>query len=148
MPTELIVRNSIEINAMPERVWDALINPAITPKYMFNCAAESDWQVGSPVLWKGVADGITYVQGHVVANEPYSKLAYSTFGPGMGLEDVPSNYPVATYELQEANGKTILSISQGDFADMEKGQERYDETVGGWEMTLKALKAVVEESIA
>ncbi len=50
---KLFVKNSIVINAPVANVWDALVNPEQTKKYMFGCETVSDWKPGSPLLWKG-----------------------------------------------------------------------------------------------
>ena len=52
MTDQLTVQNSITINAAPAVVWDALVNPEQTKKYMFGCETVSDWQVGSPLAPK------------------------------------------------------------------------------------------------
>jgi uncharacterized protein YndB with AHSA1/START domain len=54
---ELIITNSIDIHASASKVWDALTNPEQTKKYMFGCETVSDWEVGSPLLWRGTYDG-------------------------------------------------------------------------------------------
>lgn len=46
----LFIKNTITINAPITKVWDALINPEQTKKYMFGCEAVSDWKVGSSLL--------------------------------------------------------------------------------------------------
>lgn len=57
MNNPLIITNSITINAPAEKVWDALVNPEQTKKYMFGCEAVSDWKPGSELLWKGNYEG-------------------------------------------------------------------------------------------
>jgi uncharacterized protein YndB with AHSA1/START domain len=44
---ELIVRNSIIINADAAKVWNVLTSPDQTKKYMFGCETVSDWKQGS-----------------------------------------------------------------------------------------------------
>ena len=46
----LFVKNIININAPALKVWDALVNPEQTKKYMFGCETVSDWKPGSPLL--------------------------------------------------------------------------------------------------
>jgi uncharacterized protein YndB with AHSA1/START domain len=78
MNNELIVTNSISINAPASKVWDALVNPAQTKKYMFNCEAVSDWKVGSPLLWRGSYNGspdMVFVKGNIVDIQPEKFLA-------------------------------------------------------------------------
>ena len=62
MKKELIVKKTIILSAEVSKVWDALTNPEQTKQYMFGCEAISDWQIGSPLIWKGAADGKAYVK--------------------------------------------------------------------------------------
>jgi uncharacterized protein YndB with AHSA1/START domain len=144
---ELTVRNSVTLNADRDKVWDALTNPQVTKKYMYNCEVTSDWKVGSPVLWKMDVDGreTVVVQGQVLSIEPKKHLAYTVFDPAMGIEDVPENYLTVSYELEERDGQTVLSVSQGDYSRVAEGEKRYQDTLGSWDYALGGLKKAVEE---
>jgi len=90
----LIVKNTITINAPASKVWDALVNPQQTKKYMFGCETVSDWKPGSPLLWKGVFDGkeLVAVKGTVVSIQPEKYLEYTTIDPNNpNMEDIPEN---------------------------------------------------------
>ena len=146
----LIVKNSINIHAPAAKVWNALMNPEQTRKYMFGCEAVSDWKVGSPLLWKGSYEGkeMIFVKGNVVTIQPGKLLAYTTIDPNNpAMPDVPENYLTVTYELSEASGITTLTASQGDFATVAEGQKRYDEVYNGglgWTPLLEQIKILVE----
>jgi len=47
MKQPLLIKNTIVINAPASKVWDALVNPEQTKKYMFGCETICDWQPGS-----------------------------------------------------------------------------------------------------
>lgn len=145
MNTELVVNDSITIDAPPSRVWDTLVNPLMTRKYMFDCEALSDWKPGSKLEWKGATDGKVYVTGYVVEIENERLLRYTVFDPNGGLKDVPENYLTVSYTLSDVDGKTVLDVSQGDFAKAENGLKRYEETVNGWGMVMKKIKEIAEE---
>lgn len=148
MSKELIVKNDIMINASPAEVWDALIDPEKTKVYMFGCEAISDWQVGSPLIWKGVFDGneIVAVKGEVKTFEKEKVLAYTTIDPHADLEDIPENYTTVSCTLSAANDQTKLSVTQGDFANVADGERRYNDTIsgGGWGAILTEIKNLVE----
>ena len=57
MQRGLIAKATITINAPVERVWDALVNPGIIKQYMFGTEVVSDWEEGSPIVWKGEWQG-------------------------------------------------------------------------------------------
>lgn len=151
MSKPLIVENSIEITAPAARVWDALVNPVQTKKYMFNCEAISDWQVGSPLLWIMIHEGkeLVAVKGTIREIRPNHFLAYTTIDPNAGIADVPENYLTVTYSLTEANGKTTLTVTQGDYSKVGDGEKRYHDTVdgGGWQPILEEIKRLLEQDL-
>lgn len=149
MSNPLIVKSSIVINAPASKVWDALVNPELTKKYMFGCETVSDWKPGSPLLWKGVFNGaeLVAVKGHIVSIVPEKFLAYTVFDPNSTIEDVPENYTTVTYELSSESGYTVLDVTQGDFSTVANGQKRYEETYNngeGWKPILVEIKKLVE----
>lgn len=149
MKNSLHIQNSITIHAPASVVWDALINPEQTKKYMFGCETVSDWNIGSELLWRGTHEGksIVFVKGHIVQFEPNTLLEYSTFDPNSNIRDIPENYLNVTYKLKELNGETLLSVSQGDYALVADGDRRYNESYNnglGWQPILESIKQLVE----
>lgn len=147
----LLVTNSITIKAPKEKVWDILVNPAQTKKYMFGCETVSDWKAGSPLLWQGKWEGkdMVFVKGSIAAIRPDELLAYTVIDPNNpNMADVPENYLTVTYKLKENNGQTVLTVSQGDFNKVADGEKRYKETYNngeGWNPILVQVKAIAEE---
>lgn len=149
MSKELIVENSISIQAPASKVWDALTNPEQTQKYMFGCAALSDWKVGSPLLWQAHYEGkdVVFVKGSILSMEPNKLLAYTTFDPHSTIPDVPENYLTVTYRLTENNGVTNFTVTQGNYATVAEGERRYTEAYNGgegWNPILVEIKKLVE----
>ena len=122
--TELRIRKSIDVAAPVETLWKILTDSEFIRQYMFGCNAETDWKPGSTLLWRGAADGVVYVKGHVVRFEPARALEYTIFDPNSKLADIPSNYLTMNYDLREDSpGRSILEITQGDFSKVEDGRE-------------------------
>jgi uncharacterized protein YndB with AHSA1/START domain len=149
MESQLIVKNSISINAPASKVWDALTNPEQTKKYMFGCETVSDWNIGSSLLWKLDYEGkeMVAVKGKIVALEPEKFLAYTTIDPNSTIEDIPENYLKVTYDLTGENGRTILTVTQGDYSKVADGERRYKEAYKGgegWNPILVEIKKLVE----
>lgn len=148
MSDPLIVKNSIGINATPQSVWDALINPEQTQKYMFGCKTVSDWKPGSSLLWNGNYEGkeMVFVKGTIVKIEPEKLLVYTTIDPNSEIADIPENYLTVTYSLSLANGQTVLTVTQGDYAAVADGERRYREATagGGWDPILIEIKKLLE----
>jgi uncharacterized protein YndB with AHSA1/START domain len=151
MAKQLIVKNSISINAPVSKVWNALTNPEETKKYMFGCETVSDWKTGSALLWKGSYEGkeMVFVKGNIVDIKPEKLLVYTAFDPLSTIPDVPENYLTVTYNLSVEKGQTILTVTQGDFATVAEGERRYKEAFNdgdGWNPILIGIKKLAETS--
>ncbi len=148
MQKELIIRNTIAINASISKVWDVLVNPEQTKKYMFGCVPVTDWKPGSSILWKGVFDGqeIVAVTGSIISIEKEKSLVYTTFDPNGAYQDLPENHLVVTYTLEHKNGKTHFTVTQGDYLKVAEGQKRYADSMsqGGWGGILEQIKTIAE----
>lgn len=144
---ELKIKKSITLNADVTKVWEALTKPEMTKKYMSGTEVVSDWKVGSPILWKGTlqGEGKILVKGSIEKIEARKLLQFTTFDLNAKYSDVPSNYVQATYELTPKLGKTVLSITQGDYSRVEDGNKRFNDANGSWNQTLNALKTLVEK---
>ncbi|WP_339810762.1 SRPBCC domain-containing protein [uncultured Imperialibacter sp.] len=148
MPKEMTIKNTVTIAAPASKVWDALVNPEHTKKYMFGCEPITNWQPGSSIKWIGVFDGkeIEAVTGKVVSIDKGKSLAYTTFDPNGTYSDLPENHLVVTYSLVEKGGSTEFTVTQGDYSTVAEGQKRYDDTMneGGWAGILEQIKGIVE----
>jgi len=149
MKKPLFIQNSIDINATAVNVWNALVNPEQTKKYMFGCETVSNWKVGSPLLWKGVYEGkeMVFVKGDILDIVPTRRLVYTTIDPNSPIDDTSENYLTVTYELKEENGKTHFTVTQGDYSAVAEGDRRYKESYNngeGWNPILREIKKLVE----
>mgnify|MGYP000968289111 CR=1 FL=1 len=143
------IDNSILIHASASRIWNVLTQPEETKKYMFGCETVSEWKVGSSLLWRGVHEGqeMVFVKGSVLTIEPSKKLVYTTFDPFSSIEDIPKNYLVVTYKLDELPEGTLLRVTQGDYDEVADGARRYAESWNngtGWSPILEEIKKVAE----
>jgi uncharacterized protein YndB with AHSA1/START domain len=149
MKNELIIKNSIAIDASAEKVWDILTNPEQTKKYMFGCEALSDWKPGSALVWKGSYEGkeMIFVKGEIVTIKPGKFLAYTAIDPNSNIDDTSENYLTVTYDLTNNNGHTVLNVTQGDYAKVAEGDRRYKESYNngeGWNPILVEIKKIAE----
>lgn len=149
MTTELNIINKIDINSPAATIWDALTNPEITKVYMFGCETVSEWEIGSELLWRGEYQGIAmvFVKGHVVQLEPNRKLVYTVFDPNSTIPDIRENYLTVTYQLEQKNGFTTLTVTQGDYNTVAEGERRYQESWNdgqGWNPILEEIKTICE----
>ena len=90
---------------------------------------------------------MVFVKGSIVRIEPGKFLSYTTFDPNSTMADAPENYLTVTYDLSVANGQTTLTVTQGDYSTVAKGQRRYTESLNGgegWNPILVEIKKLVE----
>jgi len=146
---KLIVKNTVTINAPASKVWDALVNPEQTKKYMFGCETVSDWQPGSQLLWKmnHVGKEIIPVKGVIKDIKPDKLLTYTVIDPDASYPDIPENYLNVRYELEENKGVTVLTVLQDGFEGAAEGEKRYKDVYNngeGWNPILAEIKKLVE----
>jgi len=142
---ELVIRKSIEIDAPVDTLWKVLTDSKFIVQYMFGCNAETDWKPGSPLLWKGAADGKLYVKGHIVSNDAPRRLVYTIFDPNSKIRDIPENYLTMSYDLKKISDHgSVLEITQGDYATVEDGENRYRHSVEGDDVVLAGIKKLAE----
>lgn len=144
----MMIVKEVQFSVPKEKVWDLLTNPAMTKEYMFGCEVISDWKVGNPILWKGQTEGgkeIIYVKGSIIEFKQGRRVTFTMFDPNMKLDDIPENYLNLTYELEEKGNKTILKLTQGNFASVADGKKRYEESLKGWEMIIPIMKQIAEK---
>lgn len=141
----LFIRNTLDVNAPIHTLWSVLTSNEFISQYMFGCVAETDWKPGSPLLWRGAADGKLYVKGRIISIDAPRRLEYTVIDPNNpAIADVPENYLTMIYTLGECDGRTTLEIAQGDFSKVANGQQRYEDSLGGGDSILQAIKKLAE----
>ena len=58
--TGFVAHARVDVDAPPERVWEALTDPEEIAQYMMGSRVETDWRPGSPITWSGEYDGRPY----------------------------------------------------------------------------------------
>jgi len=141
MTTNLIATASVTVNAPVTKVWNALVSPAAIKQYMFGTNVLTDWQEGSPIVWKGEWQGKSYEDtGVILQFKPERTLQYSHFSPLSGLPDVSENHHTVTIELSGEGDQTHVSLTQ----DNNPTDQARDHSRKNWEMMLAALKKYLE----
>src|SRR5215813_15626191 len=143
--TEPFIRKSIEVDASPEALWKVLTENEFIEQYMFGCVADTDWKPGSPLQWKGAADGKLYVKGHVTALDAPHRLEYTVIDPNNpAIPDIPANYLTMAYEIKPQGEGSVFEIVQGDYSKVAEGQKRYEDTLKGNDYILVKIKELAE----
>jgi uncharacterized protein YndB with AHSA1/START domain/DNA-binding transcriptional ArsR family regulator len=140
------------INTTPERLWQALTDPAFTRRY-WGTTFESDWRVGSTMTWKQNGVAIADPAQVVLESEPYRRLAYSwhTFTPefaeSVGLSDevlakiASERRSKVTFEIEPLGPMVKLTVVHDGF---EPGSTVVEMVSEGWPRLLSDLKSLLE----
>jgi uncharacterized protein YndB with AHSA1/START domain len=131
----------VTVDSPAHEVWRALTEPDLIAQYMFGSQVETDWKVGSPIVWKGEYEGRAYEdKGEVLAVEPDRMLQVTHFSPMTGQPDVPENYHRVTYEISADGDRSTLRLTQDNAGSAEEAEH----SSANWQMMLDGLKRVVE----
>ncbi|NTW23010.1 SRPBCC domain-containing protein [Candidatus Falkowbacteria bacterium] len=144
--SRLFIEKSVEIDASAGKVWKVLTMPEYTdkwtPGFSSDIRVESDWQLGSPVLWKS-ATGKVEVEGNVTKVIPEKILQFTVFDVDMGRMPVTDDDGIL-FELSEQESKTTLKLRHGDFAVLAEAEKYYSMTLESWEIILPKIKELAE----
>ncbi len=145
---EITAEATVDIDASPSEVWRSLTDPARLKQYYLGAEVETDWQVGSPITFKGEWDGKPYEdKGEILVFEPERKLAYSHFSPMSGKPDAPENYHVVEVTLDENEGSTRVTLRQSNLEGGATDEDRAnrDAYEKNWKQMLDGLKKTTEQ---
>jgi uncharacterized protein YndB with AHSA1/START domain/DNA-binding transcriptional ArsR family regulator len=157
MPTSSFAYSTY-IKTTPERLWQALTEPAFTERY-WGTNFETDWQVGSTITWHHHGVTIADPEQVVLESEPYRRLAYTwhTFTPAwaeaVGRSDellakvAAEPRSRATFEIEPLDELCKLTVVHDGF---EPGSTVLELISGGWPRIISQLKTLLEtgESLA
>ena len=150
-------RSTAVLRSPRSEVWAALTEPAFTRRY-WGAVLESDWQVGSPVLWgEGEAPADT---GQVVLeSDPPRRLAYSWHAPSQRHAELLGWSAERLAELQaEPRSRVSFEIAAvpagvrlrvvhdgfGGATEMADAVSGRLAQTGGWPQVLAGLKSLLE----
>jgi uncharacterized protein YndB with AHSA1/START domain len=145
--SEVTAEATVDIDAPPDEVWRSLTDPALIKQYYLGAEVETDWQVGSPITFRGEWDGKAYEDnGEILVFEPERELAYSHFSSMGGKEDRPENYHVVRVKLEERDGATRVTLQQSNLegGPTEEDRANRDQYEKNWKQMLEGLKQTTE----
>jgi DNA-binding transcriptional ArsR family regulator/uncharacterized protein YndB with AHSA1/START domain len=140
------------IRTTPERLWQALTEPAFTERY-WELAFESDWHPGSGITWHTRGVAIADPEQVVVESEPYRRLSYTwhTFTPEWaqtldladGVRDRLAAEPRSkvTFEIEPLGEQVKLTVIHDD---LEAGGIIGSLISEGWPRVIANLKTLLE----
>ena len=144
---EVTAEATVDINAPRSEVWRSLTDPERIKEYYLGAEVQTDWQVGSPITFKGEWEGKSYEdKGEILDVEPERKLTYSHWSPTGGKPDSPENYHVVDITLDDRDGETQVTLRQsnlrGGATDKDRANREHFEK--NWKQMLDGLKQTTE----
>jgi uncharacterized protein YndB with AHSA1/START domain/DNA-binding transcriptional ArsR family regulator len=130
----------IYIKTSPERLWQALTDPALVQQYYFGSVIESEFSPGSPLIYRQAEGGRLDIEGEVVEADPPRRLVH-TFAVKWDAnlsDDAPSR---VAFDITPMGDACLLSVTHDGFAGE---TETYHQTESGWPMILSGLKTLLE----
>jgi uncharacterized protein YndB with AHSA1/START domain len=128
----------IYIRTTPDRLWEAITDPAIRARYHFGSRVESDWTPGSTyALQHAGADG-PLVEGENLVVEPPHRLV-QTFNALWGEDAAREKTSRVTWEIEPVGDSCRLIVTHDQLSDAAP-----EEVYGGWPMILSGLKTWLE----
>lgn len=127
----------IYIRTTPERLWEAITDPAIRAKYNFGAGVRCDWQVGSRLEMEHPAGGLLG-EGEILEIDPPTRLV-QTMRALWGEEVKAEGTSRVTWEIEQVQDSCRLTVTHDQ---LREGAN--DELFGGWPMILSGLKTWLE----
>ncbi|MCP2340145.1 ArsR/SmtB family transcription factor [Actinomadura rupiterrae] len=139
------------IRTTPERLWQALTDPAFTRRY-WGVEFDTDWKPGSPMVWKGEGPGNSDPDQVVLEAEPGRRLSYTwhTFTPdwakAVGIDEQTLAVIAAeprskvTFDIEPLDGKVKLTVTH----TATQGSKVLTMVAEGWPSILSDLKTLLE----
>jgi len=126
------------ISSTPEKVFNALTAPEMTPRYWAHLNV-SDWKVGSPWKHENAENGKTDLVGKVIESDPPRRLVISWAFPAD--KDDRAKHTRVTFLVEPGPAAVRLTVTHEELepgSDMDKGIRR------GWPVVLSNLKTLLE----
>lgn len=128
------------IAASPERVWQALTDPAFTRQYFFGFAIEVEPRTGG--LFRLLhPDGRTHISGEVVEWSPPRRFACTWLVEGM-KEFAELPVCLVTYDIEPSGDAVRLTMTEAHSWDVPEAILSGGRT--GWPKILSSLKSLIE----
>jgi uncharacterized protein YndB with AHSA1/START domain/DNA-binding transcriptional ArsR family regulator len=127
----------IYIKTTPERLWEAITDPAMRAKYSFGVETHSDWTPGSKYK-ASVPGAVDIAAGENLVVEP-PRLLVQTF-TALWSDEVKSEGPTrVTWEIEPVGDSCRLTVVHDQ---LREGAN--PELYGGWPLILSGLKTLLE----
>jgi hypothetical protein len=148
---ETTVRRMVVIDAPQESVWKALIEHGLASLHLLNEEGGKPLKEGTTHVWHEPEDPAKApaVKTHVTVVAAPRRIALMAYDHSSGLPDEPENYTSVDLQLAvEEDGRTLVTVEQGDFAAFQQGVKLAREAGNSWVEALIRLREQVEHEAA
>jgi uncharacterized protein YndB with AHSA1/START domain len=129
MAADYTAQSQTTIDAQPERIWDAIMDPELVSQAFFGAKVDTDWKVGHPITWTGEWQGKPFHdEGEIKRVEAPRELVFTHYEH------------VVTFDLKPTNGSTRVTITQTHAGSPE--EKKHSEA--NWAKVLQTLKQIAE----
>jgi uncharacterized protein YndB with AHSA1/START domain/DNA-binding transcriptional ArsR family regulator len=140
------------IKTTPERLWQAIIDPAFTSRY-WGVELTSDWTVGAAVTWQFAGVTMAHPDQVVLLSEPPRRLCFTwhsitpEFRAAVGGDEAELAAMAAeplsnvTFDLEPAGDSVKLTVTHAGF---EPGSAVLAGVTQGWPGVIASLKSLLE----
>jgi uncharacterized protein YndB with AHSA1/START domain len=125
------------IKTTPERLWEAITDPAQRAKYSFGVEIHSDWTPGSD-YFAGTPGGVNMNSGTNLEVEP-PRLLVQSFDALWSDEVKAQGTTRVTWEIEPVGTSCRLTVTHDQLPESANAQ-----LYGGWPMILSGLKTLLE----
>ena len=142
MDKNLKAASSVVLSSDRTAIWEVLLNPEKIKRFLFGAETITNWNVGSSIIFQGEFQGHPYKDKGVILDVRKEYLLSFSYWSGFsGLEDVPENYSLVAYTLDEDPNGIRLTVTQTGFVN-EDGRQH---SLHGWKQVLEKIKEIVEQ---
>ncbi len=128
----------IYIKTTPEKLWEAITDPALRAKYNFGVGVQSDWTQGSRYESSHLQAGVPIAEGENLEVNPPRRLVQSF--TAVWSDDVKNEGTSrVTWEIEKVEDSCRLTVVHDQL-----NEGANDELFGGWPMILSGLKTLLE----
>jgi DNA-binding transcriptional ArsR family regulator/uncharacterized protein YndB with AHSA1/START domain len=138
------------IQTTPERLWLGLTDPTFTRRW-WQTTFETDWNVGSSMIWDNHGIVIADPEQIVLVSDPYRRLSYTwhTFtpqfedriGPEVLAKLTAERRSRVAFDIEPAGTLVKLTVVHDDF---EPGSTAATMVRNGWPVFISSLKTLLE----
>ena len=128
----------IWIKTTPERLWQAITDPAMRARYNFGAAIESDWKAGSKFEMTAGGGSVHLGMGEILEVDAPRRLVQSMTALWSDEAKAEGTSRV-TWEIEAVGDSCRLTVTHDQ---LREGAN--PELYGGWPMILSGLKTLLE----